>query len=87
MAPKARSIGENRINRLEKIELLDPLTFKSYPMCESCFQRKIIKLSFVGHRKRTTEILALMHSDVCGPFDVPVRGCCSYFIIFTDNFS
>ncbi|MDM1575528.1 integrase catalytic domain-containing protein, partial [Escherichia coli] len=45
------------------------------------------KLPFVGHGERTTELLALVHTDVCGPFDVPTRGGFIYFITFTDDFS
>ena len=71
-------IGEDRINRLEKIELLDPLTFELYPICELCFQEKMIKLSFIGHRERTTEIFALVYSDMCDPFDVLARRGYSY---------
>ena len=41
-------IGEDRLNKLEKDSLLGPLTFKSYPVCESCLQEKMIKLPFVG---------------------------------------
>ena len=32
------------------------------------------KLPFVGHGKRSAEILARVHTDVCGPFDVQARG-------------
>ena len=45
------------------------------------------KLLFVGHGERATELLALIHTDVCGPFDVQARNSYSYFIIFTDNLS
>ena len=33
---KLSYIGEERINRLEKDRLLDPLTIESYPVYESC---------------------------------------------------
>ena len=45
------------------------------------------KLSFVGHGERTIEILALVHTDVCGLFDVQTRDGYSYFIIFTNDLS
>ena len=45
------------------------------------------KLPLVGHGERATELLALIHFDVCGPFDVQVRGGYSYFIIFIDDLS
>ena len=74
------------INRLKKIRLLSLLTSESYPVCESYLQKKMITLPFVGHRERTTEILTMVHSNVCGPFDVPIRGDFLYFIIFIDDF-
>ena len=45
------------------------------------------KLSFVEHGERATDLLALVHMDVCGPFDVSARGNFVYFIIFTDDMS
>ena len=45
------------------------------------------KLPFVGHGERATDLLALAHTDVCGPFDVPARGNFIYFITFTDDLS
>ena len=80
-------IAEDRVNKLEKFGLLSPLTFESYPVCESCLQGKMTKLSFVGCGERATDLLALVHTDVCGLFDVPARGNYVYFIIFTDDIS
>ena len=45
------------------------------------------KLSFVGHGEKDTELLALVHTDMCGSFDVQVRSGYAYFIIFTDDLS
>ena len=47
----------------------------------------MIKLPFTGYGERTTEILALVHSDACGLFYVLVKGGFLYFIIFTDDMS
>ena len=78
-------IGEDRINKLKKDDILGLLNFESYPVCESCIQEKIIKLPFIGYRKRTTEILILVHTDVCSPFNVQVRSGYHYFITFIDD--
>ena len=51
------------------------------------FEKKMIKLPFIGHGKRATELLALVHTDVYGSFDVQVRGGYSYFITFIDDLS
>ena len=78
-------IAEDRVNKLKKFGLLSPLTFESYSICESCLQGKMTKFSFVGHGERATDLLALVHTDVCSPFDVPARGNFVYFITFTDD--
>ena len=82
-----RSIGEDKINKLDKDSLLGSLTFKSYPVYESCLQEKMTKLSFVGQGERAIEILALVHTNMCGPFDVQARGSYVYFITFIDDYS
>ena len=60
---------------------------ESYPACESCLREKMAKLSFMGHGEKATELLTLVHTNVCGPFDVQVRGSYSYFITFIDDLS
>ena len=80
-------IGEDRINRLKKDGILSSLNPESYPICKSYLRGKMAKLSFVGYGKRTTKLLALVHINVCEPFDVQVRGGYRYFITFTDDLS
>ena len=48
---------------------------------------KMTKTPFSGHGERTTELLGLIHTDVCGPMTTQARGGYSYFIMFTDDFS
>ena len=43
------------------------------------------KLPFVGHGERATELFILVHTDVCGSFDVQIRSGYTYFIIFIDD--
>ena len=45
------------------------------------------KLPFVGHGERATNLLFLVHTDVCGPFDVLARDNYVYFITFIDDMS
>ena len=66
---------------------LGSVNFESYPICGSCLQKKMIKLPFVGHGERTTDIVVLEHIDVCGSFVVMVRNDNFYSIIFTNDFS
>ena len=51
-----------------------------------------IKGKQTRHNKRTkatrsTQLLELIHTDVCGPFDTPSFGGEKYFITFIDDFS
>ena len=80
-------IREDRLNKLKKDGLLGPLSFESYLVYELCLQEKMIKIPFVRQGERVTEILALVYTDVCGPFYVQGRGDYIYFINFTDDYS
>ena len=47
----------------------------------------MVKLFFIGYGERVTELLVLIYTDVCAPFDVQVRGGPSYFITCIDDLS
>ncbi|KAK8704987.1 hypothetical protein V6N13_048598 [Hibiscus sabdariffa] len=42
---------------------------------------------FNGKGERASDLLGLIHSDVCGPMNTQARGGFRYFITFTDDFS
>ena len=80
-------INKNRMNRLAQEEILDRHDYKSLPTCESCLLKKMIRSSFTEKDERASDMLGLVHTDVCGPMGTSVRGGYSYFITFTDNLS
>ncbi|KAK8652167.1 hypothetical protein V6N13_061189 [Hibiscus sabdariffa] len=45
------------------------------------------KSPFSGKGERASDLLGLIHSDVCGPMNTQARGGYQYFITFTDDFS
>ena len=45
------------------------------------------KSRFAGKGKRVSEVLSLIHTDVCRPMNTNVRGRYYYFVIFTDDLS
>ena len=45
------------------------------------------KTLFSGHGERTSELLGLVHTDVCDPMTIEARGGYSYFITFTNDLS
>jgi hypothetical protein len=45
------------------------------------------KTSFTGQSQRASDLLGLIHIDVCGPMTYVARGDFQYFITFTNDFS
>ena len=45
------------------------------------------KSPFNKQGERASDLLALIHTDVCGPLSTNARGGFSYFVTFTDDFS
>ena len=80
-------INKSRINKLAQEGILNINDCESLPTCESCLPEKITKSSFTEKDERTSEVLGLIHSDVCGLMNISARGGYSYFIIFTDDLS
>ena len=60
-------VNETNISKLHKEKFLDPYDFESLGTCESCLMGKMTKTPFIRHGERTTELLGLIHIDVCGP--------------------
>jgi hypothetical protein len=45
------------------------------------------KVPFIAQNERASDLLGLVHNDVCGLMSSITRGGFQYFIIFTNNFS
>ena len=45
------------------------------------------KTLFSGTMERATNLLEIIHIDVCGPMSVDARGGCRYFLTFTNDLS
>ena len=45
------------------------------------------KTPFFGTMQQATDLLEIMHTDVCGPMNIEARGRYHYFLIFTDDLS
>lgn len=57
-------------------------------VCENCLVSKQPRNSFSSHVPlRAKNLLGVVHSDVCGPFEVPSLGGNKYFVSFVDEFS
>ncbi len=80
-------INEKRMEKLHRDGLLHSFDFKSFETRESCLLGKMTKAPFTGQSERASELLGLVHTDVCGPMSSTARGGFGYFITFTDDFS
>ena len=45
------------------------------------------KTPFSGTMQQATDLLEIMHTDVCDPMNIEARGRYHYFLIFTDDLS
>ena len=79
-------VNSNRIQRLIKDSLLEPIDFDDFLVCESCLEGKMIKRPFNAKGRRAQDLLELVHSDVCGSMSIQARGGYEYFITFTDDY-
>ena len=48
---------------------------------------KMTKTPFSGTMERATDLLEIIHTDVCGTMNVEARGGYHYFLTFTDDLS
>ncbi|KAJ9553525.1 hypothetical protein OSB04_017570 [Centaurea solstitialis] len=80
-------INKKRVELLLKGGFLGTFNYKPFDNCESCLSGKMTKQPFNKENVRATDLLEIIHTDVCGPFSHVARGGYRYFITFTDDFS
>ena len=79
-------IGQERINRLARENLLSQFTKIDMPNCEYCLAGKTIRKPFEkGNRVKIS--LQMIHSAICDPINVKARHDALYFITFIDDFT
>ena len=73
------------MNKLRVDGIVESLDYESLDACEPCLMCKMTKTPFSGTMERATELLEIIHTDVCGPMNIDARG--GYFLTFTDDLS
>ncbi|KAM1546338.1 hypothetical protein ACFX10_046560 [Malus domestica] len=84
---KLGHVNLEKIHKMSKDGYIHPLGNDRMGTCECCLKGKMTKSPFTGKGERSTEILGLIHTDVCGPMSTTSRGGFSYYITFTDDHS
>ena len=80
-------IGVKRVKKLHKDGFLESLGYESFDAYEPCLLGKMTKTPFSGTMERATDLLEIIHTDVCGPMNIEARGGYCYFLTFTDDLS
>ena len=75
------------MTRLVKKEILPQLDFDDWSICVECIKGKQTSHISKFPATRSIEPLQLIHTDICGPFDVPTWSGEKYFVTFIDDFS
>src|SRR5215216_1902456 len=58
-----------------------------FDACKPCLMGKMTRTPFSGTMERATDLLEIIHTDVCGPMSVEAHGRYRYFLNFTDDLS
>ena len=80
-------IGVKRMKKLHAGGLLESLDYGSLDACEPCLMGQMTKTPFSGTMERPTDLLEIIHTNVCDPMSVEARGGYRYFLTFTDDLS
>ena len=67
-------IGVKHMKKLHEDEILESLDYESFDACEPCLTGKMTKTPFSRTMERATDLLEIIHTDVCGPMSVEARG-------------
>ena len=76
-------IGVKLMKKLHKDGFLESLGYESFDACEPCLLGKMTKTPFSGTMEQATDLLEIIHIDVCDPMSVDARGKYRYFLTFT----
>lgn len=79
-------ISMQRIKRLVLEEILVSLDFTDFNICVNCIKGKQTNMRKLS-ANRVSDVLELIHTDICGPFPMASWNGQRYFITFIDDFS
>ena len=69
------------------MDFFESLDYESFDTCVPCLMGKMTKTPFSGIMEQATNLLEIIHADVCGPMSVEARGGYRYVLIFMDDLS
>ena len=75
------------MKKLHADGLLESLDYVSLDACEPCLLGKMTKTPFSRTMEQATDLLEIIHTDVCRPMSIKARGEYRYFLAYTDDLS
>ena len=78
-------IGVKRMKKLHADGFLESLDYESFDACEQYLMGKMTKTQFSRTMERASDLLEIIHTDVCSPMSVDACGGYHYFLTFTDD--
>jgi hypothetical protein len=75
------------MKKLHADGLLESLGYESFETCEPCLMGKMTKTPFSGTMEQATELLEIIHTDVCSPMSVEARSGYRYVLTFIVDLS
>ena len=73
-------LGHIDVKRMKKLHANGLL--ESLGTCKPCLMGKVTKTPFSETMERATDLLEIIHTDVCGPMSVEARGGYRYFLTY-----
>ena len=75
------------MKKLHADGILESLDYESLDACEPSLMGKMTKTPFSRTMERATDLLEIIHTNVCDPMSVEACGGDRYFLTFTDDLS
>lgn len=79
-------IYKQRIQGLMSDEILNPLDLTDFQVCNECIKGKQTNIRKLG-ANRCSDVLELIHTNICGPYLTASWNGQQYFITFIDDYS
>lgn len=77
----------NKLKQEDMVKNMDMNQTRDKFTCEVCDKGKIHQLPYKDSVNYSTEKLELVHSDICGPFNIESIGGAKYFAVFIDDYT
>ena len=75
------------MKKLHKDGFSESLGYESFDACEPCLLGKMTETPFSRTMEQATDLLEIIHTDVCDPMSIEARGGYRYVLTLTDDLS